>query len=203
MSAHTVPTLKSLRHSQKSAATNSHAVVHPGSATLCTTASDKVSAFEAHYQKLFSAPAISCEDERAQRACSTATVQRLREAQQVDVPELEVPFGVADVDQALSLMANHKAPGGDGLPTELLKYCGTRGKEILLMLFNLIHEKECIPHAWREGLLISVPKTGDLTHCSNYRGLTLLPSINKLFANLLLQRLRPHVQLHDHQYGFR
>jgi hypothetical protein len=41
--------------------------------------------------------------------------------------------------------------------------------------------------------LVSAPKSGDLTNCSNYRGLTLLPSINKLFTNLLLQRLSPHV----------
>jgi hypothetical protein len=36
-------------------------------------------------------------------------------------------------------MANHKAPGADGLPTELLKYSVRSGVQILLLLFNLIH----------------------------------------------------------------
>jgi hypothetical protein len=46
-------------------------------------------------------------------------------------------------------------------------------------------------------------KFGDLQSCTNYRGLTLLPALSKLFSNLLLQRLSPNVELNDHQYGFR
>jgi hypothetical protein len=82
-------------------------------------------------------------------------------------------------------------------------YSGPSGLQILLLLFNLIHDRECIPQGWREGKLVSVPKSGDLTNCANYRGLTLLPAISKLFSNLLLQRASPHVELSDHQYGFR
>jgi hypothetical protein len=35
------------------------------------------------------------------------------------------------------------------------------------------------------------------------RGLTMLPAISKLFRNLLLRLVSPHVELKDHQYGFR
>jgi hypothetical protein len=100
-------------------------------------------------------------------------------------------------------MTHHKAPGADGVPAELPKNYGPQGKELLLCLCNLIHSLKCIPHSWREGILVSVPKSRDLTACSNYHGLTLLPTITKLFTNLLLQRVRPHVQPTDHQYGFR
>jgi hypothetical protein len=99
-------------------------------------------------------------------------------------------------------MANHKAPGADGLPTELLKNSDPSGLQILLLLFNLILDRM---HSSRmEGRpLVSAPKSGDLTDCANYRGLTLLPAISKLFSDLLLQRLNPHIELNDHQYGFR
>jgi hypothetical protein len=100
-----------------------------------------------------------------------------------------------------SRMATHKAPGEDGLP--MLQYCFRTGREVLLLLCNLVNDRECIPHGWREGILVSAPTSGDLTNCSNYRGLTLLPAISKLFTILLLQRVSPHVHLHDHQYGFR
>jgi hypothetical protein len=50
---------------------------------------------------------------------------------------------------------------------------------------------------------VSVPKSGDLTNYANYQGLTLLPAISKLFNNLLLRWMSPHVQLNDHQCGFR
>jgi hypothetical protein len=100
-------------------------------------------------------------------------------------------------------MTNHEAPGADGLPPELLKYCGPSGLQILLLLFNMVHDRECIPQGWREGALVSAPKTGELTNCTNYRRLTLLSAISKLFSKLLLQRMSPHVELNDHQYGFR
>jgi hypothetical protein len=49
----------------------------------------------------------------------------------------------------------------------------------------------------------SVPKSGDVTNCANYQGLTLLPVISKLFNNLLLRWVSPHLQLNDNQCGFR
>jgi hypothetical protein len=117
-------------------------------------------------------------------------------------PALGATFSLEEIDQALFRMANHKAPGADGIPAELLKYCGPQGRELLLLLCNLIHNPVCIQHGWREGTLVSVPKSGDLTNCSNYRGLTPLLTITQLFTHLLLQRVPPHVQLNDHQCGF-
>jgi hypothetical protein len=108
-----------------------------------------------------------------------------------------------EIDKALIRMADHNAPEANGGLEELLKYCGPQGKKLLLLLYNLIHGLECIPQGWREGIIVSVPKSGDLTDCSNYRGLPLLPAITKLFTHLLHQRLRPQLQLNDHQYGFR
>jgi hypothetical protein len=59
-----------------------------------------------------------------------------------------------------------------------------------------------VPSPWRKRILFSVLNSGDLSDCSKYRGLTLLPTITKLLTHLLLQRVRPHVQLNDHQYVF-
>jgi hypothetical protein len=73
------------------------------------------------------------------------------------------PLCLEDVHAALSGMANHKALGADGLPIELLKYSGPSGLQILLLLFNLIHDRECIPQGWRAGKTVSVPKSGDHT----------------------------------------
>jgi hypothetical protein len=84
-----------------------------------------------------------------------------------DKPSLEAPFCLEDVREALSRMGDHKAVGADGLPTELLKYSGPGGLQVLLLLFNLIHDCECIPQGWREGTLVSAPKSGDLTNCTN------------------------------------
>jgi hypothetical protein len=110
---------------------------------------EQVGGIVAHYVALFRAPAVSFEAEAAQRKSSTATVHRLRQLPAEDDPALGTAFSLEEVDQALIRMANHKAPGADGVPAELLKYCGPHGKQLLLLFCNLIHESECNPRGWR------------------------------------------------------
>jgi Reverse transcriptase (RNA-dependent DNA polymerase) len=164
---------------------------------------DKLDAFASHYTQLFQAPAPCSPQESTQRTNSSATVQRLRTCPTPDIPDLDGCFTREELDAALRRMRNHTAPGHDALPAELLKYCGNAGRRLLLSLVNLIHATECHPTGWRQAILLCSPKAGDLTSCANYRGLSLLPAIDKLFAIMLLQRITPHVPLHDSQYGFR
>jgi hypothetical protein len=113
------------------------------------------------------------------RAQSASTVHQLRATHAADEASLEAPFCLDDFREALFRMAYHKAPVTDGLPTELFKYSGPSGLQILLLLFNLIHDRECIHQGWREGTLVLAPKTRDLTYCTNCRGLTLLPAAHR------------------------
>jgi hypothetical protein len=63
---------------------------------------------------------------------------------------------------------------------KLLECCGPQGRELLWILCYLIHDRECIPHGLRNGILVSVPQSGDLTNCASYRGLTLRHTVIKL-----------------------
>jgi hypothetical protein len=152
-----------------------HSSRTPDTGALCTTAVDKVSTFPSHYWKLFSPSDVCSPAETQQRAQSASTVHRLRATHTADAPALEEPFCLGEVQAALSRMANHKAPGADGLPTELLKYSGPSSLQILRLLCNLIYDRECIPQGWREGTLVPAAKSGDLTNCANYRGLNPTP----------------------------
>jgi len=53
--------------------------------------------------------------------------------------------------------------------------------ELLYPLFNKIWEEEWVPTEWKESYLIKLPKKGDLSSCSNYRGITLLSIPGKVF----------------------
>ena len=46
---------------------------------------------------------------------------------------------------------------------------------------------------------------GSKTVCSNYRGISLLPTMYKILSNILLSRLTPYAEeiIGDHQCGFR
>ena len=97
----------------------------------------------------------------------------------------------------------HKAAGGDGIPAELLKYLGGTGVQVLTHLFNAVLATRCVPSAWRKGIAVHLARGGDRGDCSNYRPLTPLAIIDKLFAKLLSDRISHVVCLHDQQYAFR
>jgi hypothetical protein len=52
---------------------------------------------------------------------------------------------------------------------------------------------------------LPIYKKGDKTDCSNYRGISLLSTENKILSNILLSRLTPYVDeiVGDHHCGFR
>jgi len=77
--------------------------------------------------------------------------------------------------------------------------------EMLYGLFEKIWEVEEIPSKWKEGLLIKIPKKGDLGLCSNYRGITLLSVPGKVLNRFILERLKGpvHLSLRNQQPVFR
>ena len=60
-----------------------------------------------------------------------------------------------------------------------------RVKMHILELFNKIIDKNQMPQEWETGLLINIHKKGTKSRCENYRGITLLPTAYKLFANII------------------
>jgi len=67
-----------------------------------------------------------------------------------------------------------------------------------------IWNKEELPEEWKELIIVPIYKKGDKTDCSNYRGISLLPTMYKILSNILLSRLIPYAEevIGDHQCGF-
>ncbi|XP_073668552.1 uncharacterized protein [Paramisgurnus dabryanus] len=110
-----------------------------------------------------------------------------------------------EIQRAIKQLKKGKAAGPDRIPSEALKADTTTSTEMLHKLFKKIWEEEQIPLEWKEGHLIKLPKKGDLSSCSNYRGITLLSIPSKVFSRVLLNRMREAIdtQLRDQQAGFR
>ena len=122
--------------------------------------------------------------------------------------DLEIDCGPPTKDEikkAIKKLKNGKAAGPDGIPSEALKVDVEATAEILLPLFRKIWEEEEIPHDWKEGHIIKLPKKGDLSKCDNYRGITLLSNPGKIFNRIILERMKYAVDdtLRDNQAGFR
>jgi hypothetical protein len=52
--------------------------------------------------------------------------------------------------------------------------------DMLYPLLEEIWKEEKTPEEWKEGLIIKIPKNGDLSNCSNWRGMTLLSTPSKI-----------------------
>jgi len=58
---------------------------------------------------------------------------------------------------------------------------------------------------WRDALIVSVPKKGDLQSCDNWRGISLLDVVGKIFAWIIQDHLQVIAEglLPNSQCGFR
>ena len=58
---------------------------------------------------------------------------------------------------------------------------------------------------WKNGVIVKIPKKGDLSDCGNWRGITLSPIALKIFCKVLLNRIEPVLDgvLREEQAGFR
>ena len=123
-------------------------------------------------------------------------------------PDLNIPtneISRQEVLKALGALKNGKATGVDNIPAEALKEGGDVIVDRLHQLLNLVWTQEEIPTDWKKGLLVKLPKSGDLTHCGKWRGITLLSIPSKVLTRIILERMKDAVdrELRDEQAGFR
>lgn len=109
-----------------------------------------------------------------------------------------------EVQNAIHKLKNNKSAGIDNIPPELIK-ANTMSSEHLTPIIQSIWENEIIPNEWKEGLIVTIPKKGDLSNCKNWRGITILNIIIKILAMIILERIAPiiHAKLRNEQAGFR
>ena len=128
------------------------------------------------------------------------------------IRSLDAPFSSSEIWQALRKMKAHRAPGGDGIPTELLKAClveqravdvhlardqdnnptpppATPMTDSLGTLINFAFEKGIVAESWAESLVVSIPKKGDLADMNNYRGISLMATVLKVVCVILSTRI--------------
>ena len=103
---------------------------------------------------------------------------------------LNSPITSAEIEKCISCLKNSKSPGTDCILNEYIK--STKGILLPLyeQLFNTILNTGIIPTAWVEGIIIPLYKNkGDTLDVNNYRPITLLSCLGKLFTAVLNNRL--------------
>lgn len=121
--------------------------------------------------------------------------------------ELNEELSQEEILKAIKQLKTNKSGGPDKLINEFFIH----GKHILLPilrnLFNRIFESGVFPESWSEGFVVPLHKKGSLSDVGNYRGITLLSSLGKLFTRLINNRLTDwsdkYFVLIEAQAGFR
>ena len=119
----------------------------------------------------------------------------------VNIAELGQQISFAEISKAINSMKRGKSPGVDGLVSDFF----IDAKEFLIpylhRIYNFVFETGDYPKCWSECLIVPIPKKGDLSNPSNYRGITLISIFAKLFS--LIQWCENQNILDDNQFGFR
>ena len=92
-----------------------------------------------------------------------------------------------EVLAALSRIKVGKAASNNGLLPDIVKCCGGPLLDFIVLLFRTVwRERErAVPAEWHDAILLPVPKNGDLSVCDNWRGISLLDVMGKLFAQII------------------
>jgi len=97
----------------------------------------------------------------------------------------------SDVEMATEKLKCHKSLGIDQIPAELIKAGDKIIRCEIHKLIISIWNKEELPEGWKESIIVPIYKKGDKTNCSNYRGISLLPTTYKILSKILLPTLTP------------
>ena len=115
-----------------------------------------------------------------------------------------------DIDELeLSLMNSKlgKSPGVDEITNDFYKSLPCNWKLYLLIIFNKIMMAEAIPETWAEVMVVMLFKKGNLMNPENYRPISLVNSITKIFTGILNNRIvlwcEKNNLLPEFQSGFR
>ncbi|CAH2097232.1 unnamed protein product [Euphydryas editha] len=105
---------------------------------------------------------------------------------------------------ALKRLDPNKGPGLDGIPNKFLKQCAETLAMPLHILFNKSLTESIFPAIWKQARLTPIHKKGDMSNICNYRPVSILPAIGKVFEGLMQKKIYWHVKeiIHSEQHGF-
>jgi hypothetical protein len=100
------------------------------------------------------------------------------------------------------------APGLDGIQNIILEHLPQSAVKFIATIFNKSLALNYFPTQWKVAKLLMLPKPGkDLSSPLNYRPISLLNSLGKLFEKIILKRLNYQLReqnvIWDEQFGFK
>lgn len=114
----------------------------------------------------------------------------------------------SEVMKVIKRLKPRKAPGYDKISNKIIKQLNKYTIAAITAIFNGILRLNYFPEAWKVAIILPFRKPGkDPRLAINYRPISLLPTLSKIFEKLLLNRLNKFLTISkaipDEQFGFR
>ena len=113
----------------------------------------------------------------------------------------------SSVLKSLTGVKINKATGIDKISNKILKIAAPVIYKNLTDLFNLSITSSVFPSDWKIAKVSPLFKSGDLNNANNYRPISVLPTIARVFERLTFDQLYTYVNdnnfLYTYQSGFR
>ena len=103
---------------------------------------------------------------------------------------LDSKFTHSEIDNMVKILKNKKACGRDKILNEYICTTYNKLRPMYTTLFNRVLEDGTVPDSWLNGMIMPIYKSkGSCEDPDNYRGITLLSCLGKLFTSVVNERL--------------
>jgi hypothetical protein len=118
------------------------------------------------------------------------------------------PISLTELEEMIKNLDGTSSPGSSGIPTSIIKHSATEIVVPLCHIFNECIKYSYIPDEWKLSYITPVFKNkGSKTCVDNYRPISVISPIAKMFEALIGKRLSNHFEYNQlfnkDQFGFR
>ena len=106
-----------------------------------------------------------------------------------DQGPLDQRITMKELNEAEYVLRPDKSTGYDSLSNEIIKCLAETNPRIILKLFNLVFDSNAKIEQWAVAILTPILKSGPKMDPSNYRGISILSCLGKLYTAILNKRL--------------
>jgi hypothetical protein len=162
------------------------------------TSSISLTRWQQHFEILLQAPQLdNVPNER---------MQAERQHGMDDYCELtDRPITKEEITEAIKHLKSNKASGWDGVPAEVLKALDI--VPFMEIYLNALLDAGYFPEFWSRSIIVPIFKKGDTNLPGNYRGISLLSVVSKVFTYILNKRITEWMEecekVSEEQAGFR
>ena len=119
----------------------------------------------------------------------------------INVPILDNPITPEEISKQIDRMKANKSCGPDGIPPGVFKLLTPSWILLITSLFNLIFSSASYHVSWSKSKLFMLFKRGNRKDPNNYRGISVINSVAKLFDMVLCNHLELWFKPYREQAG--